>query len=131
MAVWTQISILTPEATLLTTTLSALVRRNQGAAYFIKRKIRESSEKQKLHKNHTHKHSLNCCHASKQRHARPTYNNFQVSFNIKRLDHPVDRLFALQDQDEIFDHLKVLSRRSYVNYYIHLESTVCGKQRQS
>lgn len=37
MAVWTQIeSALTPEAMLLTTTLSTLVKRNQGTAYFTK-----------------------------------------------------------------------------------------------
>lgn len=35
--VWTQIeSALTPEAMLLTTTLSTLVKRNQGTAYFTK-----------------------------------------------------------------------------------------------
>ena len=43
----------------------------------------------------TYKHGLNCCQSSKQRNARPTYNNFQVSLNIERFDHPVDRLFAL------------------------------------
>lgn len=91
----------------------------------------ESPKRQKLYINNTYKHSLNYCHSTKRRDAQPTYNNFQVSLNIKRLDHPVDRLFALQDQDEIFDHLRILSRRSYVNYYIHLESTGNGKQRQS
>lgn len=57
----------------------------------------------------------------------PTYNHFQVSLDVKRFDDPVDRLLALEYQDQVLGHLRVISSGPDVNYYVHLESAACVK----
>lgn len=60
-----------------------------------------------------------------------TYNHFQLSLDIMRLDNPVDRFFTLEDKYDISFKLGARLRWFNVNDYIHLESTVRGKQRES
>lgn len=56
-----------------------------------------------------------------------TYNYFQPSLNVMRLDNPIDRLFTLEDKYDVSDKFGARLRWFNVDDDIHLESTVCEK----
>lgn len=59
----------------------------------------------------------------------PAYHYIQLADHTVRLDDPVDRLGALEQQDDVTMQEGIILQRPQFHYDIHLESTA-GKKRK-